>query len=329
MSDLTLRLITGDHVQALLPMPRAIALMREAFAQLSAGRAEVPVRTGVEAPETGCRTLVMPSYLPDQRQVGLKVVTVQEQNAARSLPTIHGLMLVLDAETGRPVALLDAEALTAIRTGAASGLATDLLARPDARVAAIFGAGAQARTQLEAVCAVRPIERALVFSRTREKAERLAAEMAARLGLEVRAVDAPEALREADVICTATTAVTPVFSADNVKPGAHLNGIGAYRPDMAEIPADLLLRARVVVDHRASCLEEAGDLLQPLEAGLFTEEQIYAEIGELVLGRKPGRTSAEEITVFKSVGNAVQDLAAAGFVVAEAERLGLGTEATL
>lgn len=321
---MNLRVLTGADVRRLLPMRQAIELMREAFGQLASGAATVPVRTRIEAEDTGCQALFMPSYLPAQGQVGLKVVTVQPANAARGRPTIHGLMLVLDATTGQPQALLEAEALTALRTGAASGLATDLLARPEARVAAVIGAGGQAAAQLEAVCAVRPIERAYVFSRTAARAERLAAAMTERLGLPVTAPSTRERLREADVLCTATTATTPVFGADEVRAGVHINGIGAYRPDMAEVPAAVVQAAAVVVDHRASCLAEAGDLIQPLRAGLIDEAHIQAELGEVVLGKHRGRTDPGAITFFKSVGNAVQDLAAAGYVVrrAEAEEAG-------
>jgi ornithine cyclodeaminase/alanine dehydrogenase-like protein (mu-crystallin family) len=324
-----IRFLSRADVQQALGMHEAISLMREAFIALSEGRASVPVRLNVPMPEYNGRALFMPVYLPDTEHVGLKVVTVHPDNPTRGLPFIHALVMVTDAATGRPVAVMDGEYLTALRTGAGAGLATDLLACPDAEVAAIFGAGVQGRTQLEAVCAVRPIRRAYVFSRSRDNAAAFAQEMSTRLALDVQVADDPETLGQADVVCTATTSLAPVFSHPHLKPGVHINGIGSYRPDMAEIPPDTVLAAKVVVDHRPACLAEAGDLIQLLERGLITENHIHAELGEIAAGHKAGRTSDDDVTFFKSVGNAVQDLAAASHVVAEAEARGLGTAVTL
>jgi len=225
---------------------------------------------------------------------------------------------------------MDGTYLTALRTGAASGAATDLLARQDVHTAAIFGAGAQGRTQLEAVCAVRPIEAAWVYDVAPERAAVYAGEMSQRLSLPVRAAETPAgAVRQADVICTATTSSSPVFEDADVRPGTHINGVGAYTPQMQEIPVETVLRAKVVIDHRQASLAEAGDLLIPLRQGLMTEGHIYAELGEIAAGRKPGRASPEEITLFKSVGVAVQDVAAAGAVLKAARQLGLGTDLAL
>ena len=324
-----IRFLSRADVQQALGMHEAISLMRQAFIALSEGRATVPVRLNVPMPEYNGHALFMPAYLPDTEHVGLKVVTVHPDNPTRGLPFIHALMMVTDAATGRPIAVMDGEYLTALRTGAGAGLATDLLARPEAEVAAIFGAGVQARTQLEALCAVRPIRRAYVFSRSRDNAEAFAQEMSTRLALDVQVADDPETLGEADVVCTATTSLTPVFAHAHLKPGVHINGIGSYRPEMAEIPPETVLAAKVVVDHRPSCLAEAGDLIQLLERGLITENHIHAELGEIAAGHQTGRTSEDDVTFFKSVGNAVQDLAAASHVVAVAEARGLGTEVTL
>lgn len=323
------RFFSGDEVKQALRMEVAIDLMRDAFVQLSSGEAKVPVRMSMDIPEYHATGLLMPVYLPHQKQVGLKAVSIHADNPEQGLPYIHALMMVTDATNGRPLGVMHGGHITSIRTGAASGLATELLARTEARVAAIFGAGVQARTQLEAVCAVRDIERAYVFNRGQEEAERYASEMQSRLGISVSVATRPDQLQEADVICTATTALDPVFDDQYLKPGAHINGIGSYRPDMAEIPPETLLRARIIVDHVESCLEEAGDIIKPLQQGLFDESHLAAELGEIVAGHKVGRTSEDEITVFKSVGNAVQDLAVAGHVIAVAEELGLGTEVTL
>lgn len=306
-------------------MPTAIALMRPAFIDLSAGGAVAPVRTALPVPAHDARALFMPAYQPATERLALKAVTIFPKNLGRDLPLIHALVLLFDATDGRPLALLDGEYLTALRTGAASGLATDLLARPEADVAAVFGAGVQARTQLEAVAAVRPLRRIFVFSRTRTSAEAFVQEMHARLGLDLRVAERPEQLREAAIVCTATTSTTPVFSSKHLAPGTHINGVGAYRPDMAEVPPATVAAARVVVDQRAACLAEAGDLIQPLRQGLFSEEHLRAELGEVAAGIAPGRTSPDQLTFFKSVGNAVQDLAVATHAVAVAEQQGFGT----
>ncbi len=330
MPDRTLRFLSAREVVQALPMARAIEAMKAAFRQLSDGQALAPTRIHIEAREPRGDALFMPSYIPADGRMGLKIVTVYPGNAALGLPLIQAIVVVLDAATGTPVAIMDGASLTAIRTGAASGAATDLLARPDAAVAAIFGAGPQARTQLEAVCTVRPIREARVCDPDTSRASAFAAEMALRLGIPVRAApSASAALAGADVVCTATTSREPVFADADLAPGTHINAIGSYKPHVREIPEETVCRALVVVDHRPAALAEAGDLLIPIQKGLIGPEHIHAELGEIAAGRRLGRQSPEQVTLFKSVGVAVQDLAAAGQVLASAERLGLGTELSL
>jgi alanine dehydrogenase len=325
-----IRILSREDVRQALPMRRAIEAMKGAFAQLSAGQADVPLRVALDVPRHNGVTLFMPAYLSADDQMAVKIVSVFNDNPAQGLPLIHALVVVVDATTGRPAAVMDGTYLTALRTGAASGAATDLLARRDARAVAVFGAGAQARTQLEAVCAVRSIREAWVYDVVPERAAAYADEMGRVLSLPVRVAETPGvAVRRADVICTATTSSSPVFDDADVRPGTHINAVGAYTPDMQEVPAETVLRARVVIDHREASLAEAGDLLIPLQQGLMTEDAIYAELGEIAAGRKPGRASPEEITLFKSVGVAVQDVAAAGAVLEAARRQGLGAEVTL
>jgi ornithine cyclodeaminase/alanine dehydrogenase-like protein (mu-crystallin family) len=325
-----MRILSGQEVRQALPMGQAVEVMKRAFAQLSTGQAEVPLRVGLEVPRHRGVTLFMPAYLAADDQMAVKIVSVFNDNPALGLPLIHALVVVVDAVTGRPRAVMDGTALTALRTGAASGAATDVLARPDARRAAVFGAGTQGRTQLEAVCAVRPIEEACVYDVAADRAGAYAEEMGQALSVPVRVAGTPEeAVRQADVICTATTATSPVFDDADVQPGTHLNAVGAYTPEMQEIPVETVLRARVLIDQREASLAEAGDLLIPMQQGLMTEGHIAGELGEVVAGRKVGRTSPEEVTLFKSVGVAVQDVAAAAAVLAEAERLGLGMEVGL
>jgi ornithine cyclodeaminase/alanine dehydrogenase-like protein (mu-crystallin family) len=225
---------------------------------------------------------------------------------------------------------MDGAYLTALRTGAASGAATEALAREDACVAAIIGAGVQGRTQLEAVCAVRAIEKAWVYDLALEQARVYADEMEQRLSLPVTVAGTPdEAVGDADVICTATTATSPVFDDADIRPGTHINAIGAYTPEMQELPPDTVLRAKVVIDDYEASMAEAGDLLIPIKQGLMTAEHIYAELGDIITGQKVGRTSPEELTVFKSVGVAVQDVAVSAAVLEAARRMDLGTEVDL
>jgi alanine dehydrogenase len=325
-----MRVLSQDDVRRALPMREAIEVVKEAFAQLSSGQADMPVRTVLEVGRHNGVTLFMPGYLSADDQMAVKIVSVFNDNPAQGLPLIHALVVVVDATTGAPAAAMDGTYLTALRTGAASGAATDLLAREDASAAAVFGAGAQGRTQLEAVCAVRPIEKALVYDLSVERAEAYAAEMAEQISIPVAVAGTPaEAVSQAHVICTATTATSPVFDDGDVRPGTHINAVGAYTPQMQEIPSQTILRAKVVIDHHESSMEEAGDLIIPMQEGLMTADHIYAELGEIAAGLEVGRTSPEEITFFKSVGVAVQDVAAASRVLDAARRLGLGTEVAL
>ncbi len=324
-------LILSHHdVRQALPMREAVGAMKRAFAQLSTGQAEVPLRVPVHVPRHNGLTFFMPAYLAGDDQMAVKIVSVFNDNPARGLPLIHALVVVIDARTGAPVAAMEGASLTALRTGAASGAATDLLARPDAAVAAVFGAGVQGRTQLEAVCAVRPIREAWVYDTDPQRAQAYAREMGGRLGIPVHVAASPaEAVRQADVVCTATTSTTPVFDDADLRPGTHINAVGAYTPQMREVPTETVLRARVVIDHRTASLAEAGDLLIPIQEGRMTEAHIWAELGEIAAGLKPGRMSPEEITLFKSVGVAVQDVAAAAAVLEAARRQNLGVEVAL
>lgn len=323
----SIRFLSGDDVRRCLPMADAIEAVRDAFIQLSSGEACVPQRTRIDVEKRDGAALFMPAYLPASDRLGVKIVSLFEQNRSLGLPFIHALVVIVDGRDGRPLAVMDGERLTALRTGAASGLATDLLARRDARVAAIFGAGVQGRTQLEAACCVRSIERCRVFDTEPQRAEQFAVEMSRSLSVPVRVAESPgEAIRDADVICTATTAGAPVFSDADLDARTHINAVGSYRPEVQEIPSETVERAKIVVDHRPAALSEAGDLLIPIRGGLISEHRIHAELGEIAAGQKTGRTTQDEITLFKSVGVAIQDLAAAQKVLEAAESTGLGTE---
>jgi ornithine cyclodeaminase len=324
-----LTLLSGEDVRRLVPMTDAIEAMASAFGQLSSGRAEIPLRTSVDA-ERGV-SLFMPGYLRDTRVLGGKIVSVFGDNPEVGLPVVTAAVLLLDSDTGLPRALLDGTALTALRTGAASGLATRLLARADASVLAVFGAGVQARTQIEAVRAVRRIREVRIVSRRRASAERLAGEIKGGRGAPVVRVleDRAEAVRGAHVLVAATSSATPVFPGDRVEGGAHVNGFGSYTPEMQEVDEAVVTRARVVVDTRTGALAEAGDLIIPLRKGLVREADVNTELGEVLLGVRPGRARDDEVTFFKSVGNAAQDLAVAARALAEAERTGAGKQVEL
>jgi ornithine cyclodeaminase/alanine dehydrogenase-like protein (mu-crystallin family) len=318
--------LSAAEVRRALPMREAVEVMKRAFAALSAGEAVVPLRSHVELSPHHGRLLLMPCYHRSTDALALKAITVFDDNPARGLPRIQALVTLYDGTTGQVLAIMDGAAVTAIRTGAASGAATDLLARPDSVSVAILGAGVQARTQFEAVCAVRAIQSAWVADPIPQAAEAFAREMSEAMGIAVTAVtSAAQAVRQADILCAATTAPTPVFADADLKPGTHINGVGSYRPEIQEIPTETVLRARVVVDHRESALAEAGDLLVPIQQGCYSADRIAAELGEIISGSKPGRADANEITFFKSVGVAIQDLAAASRILVNAREMGLGT----
>ncbi|MEL6251586.1 MAG: ornithine cyclodeaminase [Bacteroidota bacterium] len=299
-----------------ISMEKAIKLMAATFRQISSGEAQVPVRAHIFMPEEKGQSLFMPAYLAGNKQFGVKVVGIHDENPQKGLPYIHAIVLVMDAANGKPLALVDGTYLTALRTGAASGLATQLLAREDAKTLAVFGAGVQARTQIEAVLAVRQIKEILLFNRTAEKARLLKSEVEEKYRIPCK-LAAEEEVEKADIICTATSSSTPVFNPSHLKTGPHINAIGAYRKDMVEIPAQTVCNSSVFVDQLSATWEEAGDIIQPFEAGLITQNHIKGEIGQIVSGQIAGRTSNEEITLFKSVGNAAQDIAVAGALLKE------------
>ncbi len=327
-----MRILNREEVRRALPMREAIPIVKDAFAQLSAGQANVPLRTAIRPAQHDGVALIMPGYLSGTDALAVKVVSVFPGNRAMHLPTIHALVLLLDAATGEVLAAMEGGSLTALRTGAASGVATDLLAREDARIAAIFGAGAQARTQLLAVCAVRAIRRAWIYAPNPERVQHFIAELKPQLGAtELLAAHSPaQAVRDADIICAATTSHSPVFEGELLKPGVHINAVGAFTPEMQEVDFATLRRAaRIVVDARDSALAEAGELLMALAQGVIHPADIYGELGEIAAGLKNGRTRADEITYFKTVGNAALDVAVAQAIYQKAWRDKLGIEISL
>jgi len=313
-----IRILTAEDVHFALPMREAVQAMKPAFGQFSAGRATVPLRSSLPT-ENGV-TLLMPAYLQDNRNLAVKIVSIYGQNPGLGFPTVAAVVIVLDPDTGRPLALMDGGSLTAIRTGAAGGLAAELLSRSDARKVALFGAGVQGRSQLEGVMAVRAIDEVFLIDRNVEKAKALMEEILAwPNGPAVFIPSSPkEALKRAHIVLAATTSKTPLFDGNDLTPGTHVTGVGAFTPDMQEIDEHTVRRATVIVDSREACLAEAGDIIK-------SKAHIDAELGDIVNGSHPGRKNQEEITFFKSVGLAAQDAAAAAAIMAKAEKKGLGT----
>jgi alanine dehydrogenase len=321
-------LLTRKDVQAVLTMEEAIAAVEEGFRQLALGNVVMPQRTVIPIPDHHGIHLGMPAYVGGAGgSLALKVVTVYHDNPSKyGLPTTIGTLLLNDPRTGALVAIMDAGFLTAMRTGAASGVATKYLAREDASSVGVFGAGVQARTQLMAVCAVRSIQRAAVYDLSAELRDRYAAEMSGRLSIPVEAVGDPRACVQNDVVVAASSSGTPVFEGAWLAPGTHINGIGSHTPGTRELDTETIRRAKVVPDYVPACLAEAGDLIIPLWEGAIIQDHIHASLGEVVAGLKPGRESAEEITLFKSVGLAVQDAVTAARVYQLAEAAGVGVQ---
>jgi len=322
-------LLNREVVASLLTMAECIEAVQRAFAELAAGTAVLPLRTSIPAP--GGISLYMPSFLRGEQALACKVVAVFKDNPKKHhLPTTTGTILLQDAQTGRVCCIMDGEYLTAVRTGAASGVATRYLARrEEGQSAGIFGAGVQGRMQLLAVWEVRRLSRAYVYDPVPEAAASFAREMSERLNLEVVASASAGETARADIICTATTSPHPVFAGSEVREGAHVNGIGSHTPEARELDGELIRRARLVGDSREACFRESGDILLPLREGLIGEGHFYAELGDIVTGRKSGRLSDREITVFKSNGLAIQDAAAASLVYRKALAAGVGTSIDL
>ena len=315
--------LSAEEIRALISMREIINAVRGAYLELSAG-VIAPERMHIDISENDGTILIMPVYSSSGGYMSLKTATLFSGNRDKNLPLLQAVITLIDGSDGRIMALMDGSLITALRTGAASGVASELLSRKDSKTVAVFGAGIQGRTQLEAVCAVRKIEQAFIFDPHQPSADKFAKEMSKMLEIDVKRARDENELRKADIICTATSSVNPVFKAENVSPGTHINAIGSYKPHVREIPGEIVARSRIVMDHKESCLSEAGDLLIPLKEKLINKECLQDEISEIITGRKPGRVSDDEITFFKSVGHAVQDLASARLIYKKAVDTGKG-----
>ncbi len=320
-------ILTHAEVEGLLPVSECISVMAEALADLARGNAYQPLRMIVMPPGAAGDMALMPSYRSGEHAAyGVKTVCFFPGNPAKGLDSHQGSVMLFSAETGELVALMNASAITAIRTAAVSGVATRLLAREDACDLAIIGSGVQARAHIEAIACVRPIKRARVASSRIENAKKFAAELAPRYAFPIEPMESVEsAVRGADLIVTATTAAAPVLKLEWISPGAHLNVVGSSIPTTREVDSATFAAASLFVDRRESTINEGGDYLFALRDGVIGPDHIRAEVGELLIGKHAGRSSIDEITLFKSLGLAIEDLASADYLYRKARERKAGT----
>jgi ornithine cyclodeaminase len=319
-------ILDAPTIRRLLPMDRCVDVMADALAGLARGAALNPLRSITELPYQQSWLALMPGAQAEPAAFGVKVISLFPANREHGYETHQGVVLLFEAEHGRPVAIVEASEITAIRTAAVSGVATRLLANPGADDLAIIGSGTQARTHLQAMLAVRPVRRVRAWSPTRERLEAFVAAAREEHDVEIEAVDAPEAaVRDASLICTVSGAAEPVVLGEWLAPGCHINAVGSALPSARELDAEAVRRARVFVDRRESALNESGDILLAIRDGAIDAGHIAGELGEALVGQVDGRTDSEQVTLFKSLGLAVEDVAAARAVVEAAREAGAGT----
>jgi ornithine cyclodeaminase/alanine dehydrogenase-like protein (mu-crystallin family) len=320
-----IRILRGADVRRLLPMAECVELMRRTMIAVAEQRVVLPLRSILRLPDDRGMFGVMPGYLADPECFGVKLLSMIARNKPPQYSSHLGLVLLFEGEHGLPAALLDAAEITAIRTAAASGLATMLLARQEAGDLAILGAGEQARSHLEAMLTVRPLRRVRVWARDRDKARAFAEQEGGKHQISIETTaSVREAVAGADIICTTTAASEPILSGDWLMPGVHLNVVGSSRATTAEIDTAAVAKSRLFVDCRDSTVHEGGEYLRALKAGAITPKHILGEIGEVANGSKIGRLSALDVTLYKSLGIAPQDLASAQHVLQKARAAGAG-----
>ena len=323
-------IITDKQVEQLLPMGECIEMMSDALKTLARGGAVLPLRQIMWLPDKSGALGAMPSYLEEPASLGIKVITVFQKNLGTKYDSHQGAVLLFDAEHGVLQAVIDASSVTAIRTAAVSGVATRALARAEAGDLCLMGSGAQAMTHLEAMQSVRTLRRVRVWSRSFENAKAFATKAFAKHGIEVEAIDsAREAVRDADIICTTTSSREPVLLGAWIAQGAHINAVGSSVPAARELDTAAVVNASLFVDRRESTVNEAGDYLFPMHEGAIDASHIRAELGEVLSGAHDGRSTGSEITLFKSLGIAIEDLASAHLIHRKAVELGVGTSIEL
>ena len=327
-----IRVLNQQDMQKVFTMEEAIKAAGDALAMYSAGNTDIPLRANINVAEHGGNSLYMYGYAAPAQALGVKIVSVYSGNAAKGLPVVPATMVLLNSATGQVCALMDGTYLTRARTGAVAGAATQLLARKDCKVFALIGTGGQAEGQLEAVLTVRPgLEKVLVYSRNFEKADAFAKARAAKFGekfsVEITAAhSSEEAVKDADIITAVTTANNAVFDGRLIKKGVHINAMGSYTPDMAEIDEYIVTTAnKIYTDTNEGVISESGDIIQPMEKGTFRESDITGELGQAINGAVAGRESDDELTLFESVGTAVLDIVTAQRIYERAEELNVGS----
>ncbi len=318
-------ILNKEDLEELLPMEEVLEVLAAGFREVKEGRCVVPVRFHLSVEDYQGQFLFMPAYLPGLKQSGTKIVSVFPQNPTKGKPTIYATYLLSDPTSGELLAIIEGATLTGIRTGGASGLATRYLARRNAKVLGVIGTGFQSFFQVRAIQAVRTIEEVWAYDVHSERLRNFCERVSSSINV-FPASHSSEVVRRSDILVTATTSHLPVFSGKDLKPGVHINAIGAFRPDMRETDDETVLRSKIVVDTFEGCLSEAGDLLIPMGEGKLKKESIYGDLGDLVAGHKKGRTSSEEITFFKSVGFAMEDVVTAHLAYEKAIQKGRGQQ---
>ncbi len=307
-----IKLIKRSEMAKYFNMSEAIDSMEFAFASLSGGDCYVPKRYIISTKDESLTLLLKPAFIDNHKMSSIKVLTQKNSTSIPEIPTILGIVLLIDNVTGEILSIMDGEFITALRTGAASGLATKYLSRKDSCKLAIFGCGRQGRTQLEAVNAVRKLEKIWVFDKSKEQAELFIEDMNNKTKANIEFTSDRSVLKEADIICTATNSESPLFNKNHLKKGTHINAIGSFKPEMQELDPEIINSARVYFDDKESCLYESGDFIKAIKDPEISNKNIIGEIGEYMLKKIEGRSSSDETTIFKSVGTAIQD-----FVIAD------------
>jgi ornithine cyclodeaminase/alanine dehydrogenase-like protein (mu-crystallin family) len=321
-------ILNQKEVERLLTMPKCIEIMNQTLSALARGEATMPLRTVFAIPDGAFA--VMPAALSNPSTVGAKLITVLPKNNNTKYDSHQGAVLLFDTDVGSLLAVMDASSITQIRTAAVSGVATNALAKKSAASLGILGAGAQGHAHLDAMMAVRPLKTVKIWSRNGASAEKLAAVAREKYGVDAKAVPtAKDASTNTDIICAATASNEPVLLGEWLSPGAHVNAVGASQNHAREIDSAAVVRSRLYVDRRESALKEPGDIITPIKNGEITADHIVGEVGEVLIGKAPGRANDQEITLFKSLGLAIEDVASAHFLYAEAKRQGAGVEVEL
>jgi alanine dehydrogenase len=323
-------ILTETQVQALIDVDELITALERAHIQYSTGKTVMPVRLVVPLPQIDGRITAMPGFLNEDRALGMKVVTYFQNNPKQNLPSILATIMLFSTETGKMIAVMDGGYITAIRTACASAMATKVLSNPTASVLGVLGAGVQARAHIRALCRVRKLQTIKIYSPSGRSATKLKQELESEIGIIIAVSNSvEETVRGSDLIVTATTAKEPIVSARWLQPGAHINAIGSHRPDARELDGATLARSKVFVDSRQAIMAECGDVLLALAEKSVMPDHVQTEIGEVLAGTRPGRSKPDEVTLYKSVGIAIQDVATADLVYHKALEQNLGTNVVL